>query len=493
MKEIDEMPIVKSVIEYKEKKTIPLHMPGHKRGQSFLSMDMDFPWLEALQYDTTEVDFIDNLHSPDGAIKEAEKKAAKLFRADETYFLVNGTTAGILAMIHCVTQPGDSIIIPRNCHKSVMNSVILGHLKPIYLLPEIEGIYEVAMGISPESVELALLNNPEAKAVVITSPTYYGVCSDLEKIAEIVHKSGKILLVDEAHGAHFCFSELCPKSAIECGADAVAQSTHKCLSAFTGTSMLHLKGNKIDREKLKFYLQAYQTSSPNHILLAGLDGARYQMEKKEGRAMLDTVIKWSIEAKRRINQIHGLSAIDSDFVGTAAAAGIDPTRVVVSVRKLGITGMFAENFLRENFNIQLEMADLYNIVAIFTIGDLEESFDGFILGLEELSSTYSASGENASERLLPEEGLPKMVIPPWEAVLGGKKSLKFEDSEGFLAAEMIIPYPPGIPVLMPGERITRTNVEYIKMCLTNGIKVNSSFGNKQGFISVVDSRKDVAK
>ena len=492
--DLDEMPIVKSIISYKERNTISLHVPGHKKGQSFSETGMEFPWSEALKYDATEVDVIDNLHFPEGAIMEAEEKAAKLFGADKTFFLVNGTTAGILAMIHSVAVPGDSIIIPRNCHKSVFNAIVLSRLNPIYLLPERDDTYRVAMGINPNDVELAFKKNPEAKAVLITSPSYYGICSDIEKIAEIAHKRGKVLLVDEAHGAHFCFSKDCPKSALECGADAVAQSTHKCLSAFTGTSMLHTKGKRIDLEKIRFYLQAYQTTSPNHILLAGLDAARYQMEKKEGRDKLAEVICLGKWAKKEINYISGLSAIDDRLIGSSSIYAVDPTRLSISVKTLGITGVYAEKYLRDSFNIQIEMADTFNIVAVFTIGNLKEDFVRFVDGLKELSDLYLFSNDKVSNQEEDFEsefkwGLPEIVMKPWDAILGSKKKIPIEICEEEIAAEMIIPYPPGTPIIMPGERISKNVVEYITICLKNGIKVNSSIGNKQGYVSVVCNSK----
>jgi len=494
LKDMDEMPIVKSVIDYRNKKTVPLHMPGHKKGESFRNMGMELPWAEALEYDTTEVDMIDNLHFPEGAILEGEEKAAKLFGADKTYFLANGTTIGILAMIHAVTQPGDSIIIPRNCHKSVFNAIVLGRLNPIFIQPEIDTEYGVAMGISPMAVEEAFRKNPEAKAVIITSPTYYGVCSDLETIAKIAHGWDRLLLVDEAHGAHFGFSEICPRSALDCGADAVAQSTHKCLSAFTGTSMLHIKGNSIDREKLRFYLQAYQTSSPNHLLLAGLDSARYQMEKQEGKDHLERVAMWGLEAKLKINEIPGLKALDDDIIGKAGAWEVDPTRLTVSVKALGISGTVAEHFLREKFNIQLEMADLYNVIAIYSIGDKKESFDIFVEGLKVLSKEHFGKKEIEKTEEQRDTGevdtpfswkLPEIATEPWTAMLGEKKILPIAESVGEVAAELVVPYPPGIPVLMPGERISQTVVEYISKCLKSEIKINSSAGNVSGYISVI--------
>ena len=486
---IDEMPIVKSVIAYKEKNTISLHVPGHKKGQSFAETGMEFPWSEALKYDTTEVDVIDNLHFPERAIMEAEEKAAKLFGADKTFFLVNGTTAGILAMIHSVAVPGDSIIIPRNCHKSVFNAIVLGRLNPIYLLPESDDLYRVGMGINPEDVEAAFEKNPSAKAVLITSPSYYGICCDIEKIAEIAHRRGKVLLVDEAHGAHFCFSEDCPKSALACGADAVAQSTHKCLSSFTGTSMLHISGKKIDLEKIRFYLQAYQTTSPNHILLAGLDAARYQMEKKEGRDKLEEVICLGKWAKTEINRIPGLRAIDDSLIGSSSIYAVDPTRLSISVKMLGITGVYAEKYLRDSFNIQIEMADAHNIVAIFSIGNRKEDFVCFVDALKELSNLYFSRNDKINDQKEDSEWefnreLPEIAMNPWDAIFGSKKRIPIEICEEEIAAEMLIPYPPGIPIIMPGERISKNVVEYINICLKNGIKVNSSIGNKQGYISV---------
>ncbi len=491
--DFSKMPIVKTVVDYKEINTLALHMPGHKRGQSLKDTGIELPWDAMYLYDTTEVDEIDNLHGPEGAILTAQNMAAETFGAEETYFLVNGTTAGILSMIRAVADPGDSIILPRNCHKSVFNGVVLGGLKPVYLMPAQEETFRVAMGIDPRDVEKAFRENPDAKAVVITSPTFYGVCSDLEEIARIAHSFGAALLVDEAHGAHLHFSELCPRAALDCGADAVAQSTHKCLSSLTGTSMLHIRGKRIDREKLRFYLQAYQTTSPNHVMLASLDAARYQISTAEGLAKLRQVAERGQELKARINGLKGLRALDCSMIGIAEIADVDPTRISVSVKELGITGSEAEAFLKAGFNIQLEMSDLYNIVAIFSIGDREESFERLFLGLEALSLHFSKSA-GASGLSQRDNGMktlklqikPIICLDPADAIQRKKEVLSLEDSVGRVAGEMLVPYPPGIPVIMPGEGITQEIVEYIKECMAAGIKVNSSAGNQAGMVSVVN-------
>ena len=469
---IDCIPIVKSLIEYRDEGAVPFHMPGHKRGSIYKKVGLDFLSGDLLAMDTTEVPGIDNLHCPESAILTAQNLAAEAFGADYSFFLVNGTTAGIYSMIMAAANPGDKIIIPRNCHRSVYGAVILGRLIPIYINPETDDELGIAMGIKPETVEYILEKHWDAKAVVITNPTYYGTCSDLKRIAEIVHKKGMMLLVDEAHGSHFGFNKRLPMSALEAGADITAQSTHKTLPAMTQSSMLHVKSSMVDMERLKQFLRLTQTTSPSHILLASLDAARYIMQEK-GRELLDDSIDWSNWARDEINSIAGLYCLSSDRIGRYGVADLDPTRITVNFRAIGISGTEAEAILRKDFKIQVEMADLYNIVAITTIGDCRADYERFVSALKSIAG---AMGSGMAETKAPTVSLkpPELSIMPWEAIYCEKDQVEASNSIGRICGEMIIPYPPGIPVLMPGEVITREAYEYLKLCVQTGIKINGA-------------------
>jgi len=473
---IDRIPILKSLRAYKNEGAVPFHMPGHKRGNIYKKTGLDFLSEDILALDTTEVPGVDNLHCPEGAVLEAQSLAAEAFGADYTFFLVNGTTSGIYSMIMASANPGDKIIIPRNCHRSVYGAVILGRLIPVYIEPEINYEFGIAMGIKPETLESILEKHSDAKAVVITNPTFYGVCSDLKRIAEIVHNRGMLLLVDEAHGSHFCFNERLPISALEAGADMTSQSIHKTLPSMTQSSMLHVKSERVDIEKLKIFLQLVQTTSPSHILLASLDAARFIMQQY-GRELLDDAIDWSNWARNEINDTEGCCCLGPDRAGRYGAVDFDPTRLTVNFGASGISGTKAEEILRKNFKIQVEMSDLYNIVAITTIGDYRSDYEAFVKAVKKLVGTAEkrkAKVMAPAVLLRPQE--PSLM--PWEAVYYEKEQVDMGKSTGRICGEMIIPYPPGIPVLMPGETISREIYEYLKLCVEHGIKLNGISDSK---------------
>ncbi|MHB1392092.1 MAG: aminotransferase class I/II-fold pyridoxal phosphate-dependent enzyme [Clostridia bacterium] len=480
---IDNMPILKSLIVYRNENAVSFHMPGHKKGSILKKAGIEFLSGDLFALDTTEVPGIDNLHCPESAILNAQRLAAEAFGADHSFFLVNGTTSGIYSMIMAAANPGDKIIIPRNCHRSVYGAVILGRLVPVYIEPEIDDVLGIAMGIKPETIEYILEKHWDAKAVVITNPTYYGACSDLKKIAELTHEKGMLLLVDEAHGSHFGFNERLPMSALASGADMTAQSIHKTLSAMTQSSMLHVKSKRVDIEKLKLFLQLTQTTSPSHILLASLDAARYIMQES-GRELLEDVIAWSNWARNEINSIAGLYCLASDRIGKYGIADLDPTRITVNFSAAGISGTKAEAILRKDFKIQVEMADLYNIVALTTIGNHQVDYDRLVDALKDIAKT-PGSGKTVVKSTADLLKLPELSILPWEAVYCEKEQVEASDGIGRVCGEMIIPYPPGIPVLMPGEVITREAYEYLKLCVQQGIKINGATDAKLEKIYVI--------
>ena len=482
----EKVPILKSIMEYKESGSVPLHMPGHKRGSVYEKLGFDFLGNHFLEYDTTEVLGIDNLHCPESAIAQAQSLAAKAFGADHSFFLVNGTTSGIYSMIMAATTPGDEIIIPRNCHRSVLGAVILGRLRPIYVNPVLDEQLGVAAGICPDTIKAALDKHPRAAAVVITNPTFYGVCSDLKSIADLVHQRGKLLLVDEAHGAHFGFNAKLPQTALQAGADMTSQSIHKTLPAMTQSSMLHVKGDRVNIEKLKLFLQLTQTTSPSHILLASLDAARYVMET-HGEQLLEDVIKWSQWARNEINKLPGFYCFGEDKLGKHSVADYDPTRLVINCNKV-LLGTELDNILRKDFNIQVEMADLYNIVAIITVGDSKNDFVTLVEALKKISIQYESGCNNKLQSnisYIKGYTSPQTGIMPWEAIHSEKEVIYTKDSIGRVCGEMVIPYPPGIPVLMPGEIIDADTVSFIQNCRKANIKINGAADASMETITVI--------
>lgn len=479
-----DIPILKALKEYSKEDTTYFHMPGHKGGNIFKKIGFKPSDINMLSMDITEVPGIDNLHCPESSIKEAQELAAQAFGAEHTFLLINGTTGGIYSMILASTNPGDKIIIPRNCHKSVTGAVILGRLQPIYINPELDTILNIASGISPKSVQNAIQEHPDAKAVVITSPTYYGVCSDLETISEIAHENNMLLLVDEAHGAHFGFHSALPKTALQCGGDMVAQSTHKTLPAMTQSSMLHVKSGKVDIDRLKFFLQLTQSTSPSHILLASLDTARYIMQQK-GEELLKDIIDQCNCLRDEINNSSSLYCLSKADIGRDSVFDIDSTRITVNFRKLGLSGTEADEILRGKFKLQVEMSDLYNIVAICTVGDNVESIKKLSAAIKTLAKEHEIDSKQIDGYSLGAIDKPKMSLLPWEAVYQIKEDVSIDDCLGRICGEMIVPYPPGIPIIMPGEIINKNVIDYALECRSKGIKINGIKDASLKYISVI--------
>lgn len=481
----NEIPILKSLMDYSKEGLAYFHMPGHKGGNAFKKLGINAGHIELLSMDVTEVPGVDNLHCPEAAIKEAQKLAAQAFGADYSFFLVNGTTCGIYSMIMAATNPGDKIIIPRNCHKSVIGAVILGKLQPIYINPEFDCKLNIASAVTPAAVKRAIEEHPDAKAVVITSPTYYGICSDLEQIAKVVHDNNMLLLVDEAHGAHFQFHPRLPQSALQSGADIVAQSTHKTLPSMTQSSMLHVKSDKVDIDKLKFFLQLTQSTSPSHILLASLDTARYIMQKK-GEELLEEVINWCNRLRTEVNAVEQLYCLSREDIGRAGIYDIDCTRITINLNKSGLSGKKADELLRHRFKVQVEMADLYNIVAICTIGDSLDSIKRLAEGISEIAREHAEGAiQDNKQPIGIFNGAPDIKLLPWEAAYRPKEQVSIDECIGRICGEMIVPYPPGIPIIMPGEIISRDIIDYALMCRDKGIKINGTKDASLQYITVL--------
>jgi len=462
-------------MEYVKKETVPFHMPGHKQGRV-----LPKEYIENLaKIDLTEVPGLDNLHNPDGPILEAEKLAAKAFGSKQAFFLVNGSTAGIYAAMYAVLNPTDKVLVMRNSHKSVYNGVVLTQSIPVYLLPEIDYENGIAMGIDVEKLEEVLQKERDVKAVVVTHPNYYGFCSDIEKIVDIVHKYGKILIVDEAHGAHFPFSNNLPKSSIKAGADIVVQSLHKTLTSFTQTSILHLNSDRVDVDRLKYSLSLFQSTSPSYILMSSIDMAREYMEK-EGKKRLEEVIQLALYVRKEIDKMEGIRCLGEDIVGRYGIVDFDVTKLTISVKNLGIEGPEAEDFLRRECNIQVEMSDVYNILAMVTVGDDEKRVKMLLEGLKKLSKNRKRV--KFGDRIL-FPSLPEMVLTPSEAVRKKKVRVPFEKAEGAISADFVTPYPPGVPLICPGERIEKDMVKYIEVLYNKGIKV---LGIQDNLLSVCE-------
>ena len=443
-------PIVEAMKKYSSDGVLGFHTPGHKQGRGAHEFLRELLTLEGLRQEVSLMEELDDLHEPQSCIKEAQRLAAKLWHADETIFFVNGTTSAIQAMILGTLRAGDLVFIPRNAHRSVISGLILSGAMPIFLPIEFDAGLKVPLNVSVATIERAIKKYPQARAILLVSPNYYGVAADLEKIATLAHEAGMILLIDEAHGAHLQFCEELPRSAMDSGADLAAQSTHKLLGALTQCSMLMFR--KKFAERVKVAASLLQTTSPNQILLASLDIARLQMEQS-GREKVSRAVELAKSLRAEIKLIDGLRIFDA-----AGNFSLDATKVTVNVENLGLSGYEAEKILREELKVQCELSDAANLLFLITYADDEATISRLVDALKKLprrslknSTLYSLLSTFSIATLSPRE----TFYSPVEVV-------ELKKSIGRICAEEVTIYPPGIPLLMPGEKITAEVVEAIK-------------------------------
>ncbi len=472
-------PVLEEINRYISSNPLPFHMPGHKMGKGFKKGYFD----QIAAMDLTEIPKLDNLHYPDGVIKEAQDLAARAFGSEHTFFLVNGSTCGIHAIIRSICKPGEKLLVGRDCHKSVVNGMMLWGVEPFYINPEFDENFGIPTVMSPEKVREAFEKNLDCKGIILTRPNYYGICSDLESIAAIASSYGKILAVDEAHGAHLKFNKALPKCAMELGADVCVQSAHKTLPAFTQGSYLHVRSGKIDVERLKNILSMLQTTSPSYVVMSSLDYSRALMEN-EGEALLESLISnidWFINSLSAINEFSVLS------VNSTGNFPIDRTRLVINVNRIGLTGFEVERILRFEYNIQVEMSDPGNIVCIAAVSDTKDDFERLYLALADIRSRVVKEGKTADINIYKYNGkleVPEQVVSLGDAFNSRSKKVRLQFAAGMIAKGTITPYPPGIPVVCPGERIRQGVIDSLLALLNQGGNVNGI--GKHYEIEVID-------
>ena len=451
--------------EYGQSNTVPFHMPGHKRNTDILP-DWN-PW----QMDFTEVEGLDNMHCAEGIIRDAQAELARVYGVNASYFMVNGSTGGILAAISSCVKHGDSIVVARNCHKSVYNAMYLNELRPIYVYPTLIEEWEISGGISPAEVRRAILANPEVKAVVITSPTYEGIVSDIEAIAKIAHAHNIPLIVDEAHGAHLKLMENSPKSAVDCGADMVIQSFHKLLPALTQTAVLHFNSKIVSRACLENYLGIYQTSSPSYLFMASMDWALDFMQSEKGRCLAKEYWKELNIFKEKCHSLKKLCIMEEDIVGKKEVFGFDRTKLVVSTTCGSVSGSVLEEKLLREFGIQAEMSKGSNVLLMTSVVDGKEAFERLYEVLEKIDGQFTREQDAQPGVGCGEDGKTDtrcvfsekkalsyraiVALSSYEAVNSEHKQVAAENAVGKISAEYIYLYPPGIPIVVPGEMITQ--------------------------------------
>lgn len=445
------------------------HMPGHKRNQIRFG--------EGLPYgiDITEIEGFDDLHHADGIIKEAQQEAARLYGAEETKFLVNGSTAGILSAVLGCTKKGDQILVARNCHKSVYHAIFLNELEPVYLWPGFSRQFQLNTEISVSAVKAALTKHSRIKAVVIVSPTYDGVVSDIESIAEAVHERGIPLIVDEAHGAHFGFHPYFPENALKKGADVVIHSLHKTLPSLTQTALLHMRGEYIDKRRISSYLDMLQSSSPSYILMASIHEC-IRMLREEKEQLFEPYVRNLDTLRKNLQNLKHLKLVQTEHY--------DRSKLVISVRHTDMSGRELYRELLEKYHLQMEMAAGSYVLAMTSPGDTKEGFARLEQALFELDAAAKL-WENVQEddiAKLPEN--PVICTSAKAALCGAKETtyLPVEKSEGMISLEYAYLYPPGCPMIVPGERISRECIKRLAGYQKLGFKIEGL--EKEGSIGV---------
>ena len=461
-------PIPEAMRAYAGDGALAFHTPGHKQGLGAHPLLRALITPEGLREEVSLMEELDDLHEPTMCIKEAETLAAELYGADHAYLMVNGTTGATHAMLLGTLSPGDVVLVPRNAHRSLIGGLVLAGAQPVYLQPEFDAAYGIPMGVAPETVRRALAAHPEARAVALVYPTYYGVTTDLAAIAAMAHARGALLLVDEAHGAHLRFSDALPPQAIDCGADAAAQSTHKLLGAMTQGSLLLTRGPRIDAERLREAASLLQTTSPNQLLMASIDIARLQMAE-QGRALVGRAVRLAGELRRAVREIPGLKTFDAAAMTRPGASGLDVTKVTVSVRGLGLTGVEAEQLLRHTYKVQCELSDAENLLFIISYADTEREVARLAEALRALAREHARTPGKREMPVLPP--VPETACAPRAAFFAAKERVPFDTAAGHIAAEQVMFYPPGVPLLAPGDRVRQAAIDYIRAMQRAGRKV----------------------
>jgi arginine decarboxylase len=462
-----ETPLLSALNQSAQRKHAPFYAPGHKQGQGVSKNLQNLMGKQVFQADLPELPELDNLFAPTGAIAAAQELAAQTFGATKTWFLVNGSTSGIMAAILATCGMGEKIILPRNIHQSAIAGLILTGAIPIFVNPEYDPLEGLTYNVTPEAVKLALQQHPDTKAVMMLHPTYQGVCSDLKAIADLAHSYQIPLLVDEAHGAHFAFHADLPPAALSLGADLTVQSTHKTLSAMTQSSMLHLQGDRVCSQRISKALQLLQSTSPSYLLLASLDAARQQMATA-GQALMSQAIALATKASHKIAEIPHLSVFNPEV--QPGCKYLDPTRLTINIAQLGITGFGADEILHEQLGVTCELPLLQHLTFIISLGNTESDIRQLIEAFLALSHQFSAISHQPSALSHQFSDLSRDLAPvsPRQAYFMSTETVPLEQAGDLLCGELICPYPPGIPLLMPGEVITMAAVAYLKQIVAAG-------------------------
>lgn len=455
-------PIYEALEEFRDMRVVPFDVPGHKRGRGNPELTA-FLGEQCVSIDVNSMKPLDNLCHPISVIRRAEELAADAFGAAHAFLMVGGTTSSVQTMILSTCKRGDKIILPRNVHRSVINALVLCGAIPVYVNPEVDVRLGISLGMKREQVAKAIAENPDAVAVLVNNPTYYGICSDLKAIVDMAHGAGMYCLADEAHGTHFYFGRNMPISAMEAGADMASVSMHKSGGSLTQSSLL-LTGPRIHEGYVRQIINLTQTTSGSYLLMASLDISRRNLARR-GREIFAKVVEMADYARDEINAIGGYYAFGKELINGDSVYDFDETKLSVHTRDIGLAGIEVYDLLRDEYDIQIEFGDIGNILAYLSIGDRMGELERLVSALAEIRRRHQSS----SKGLLSQEYLPpEVVMSPQEAFYAEKKSLPLAESIGYVCSEFIMCYPPGIPILAPGERVTEEIIQYIEYARAKG-------------------------
>lgn len=456
-------PIFEALERYKSMRIVPFDVPGHKRGKGNPELTK-FLGEKCLTVDVNSMKPLDNLCHPVSVIKEAEELAARAFGAQHAFFMVNGTTSAVQSMIMSVCKRGDKIIMPRNVHRSAINALIISGAVPVYVNPSINKQLGIPLGMSVADVKKAIEQNPDAKAVLVNNPTYYGICSDLRTITKLAHQHGMKVLVDEAHGTHFYFGENLPVSAMAAGADMAAVSMHKTGGSLTQSSFLLSNHPDLHQGYIRQIINLTQTTSGSYLLLSSLDLSRRNLAL-HGKEIFARVKELAQYAREEINKLGGFYAFSSELIDGDAIFDFDTIKLSVHTRDIGLAGIEVYDLLRDEYDIQIEFGDIGNILAIISVGDNMFVMERLISAMAEIKRIYQKDKAGMYDH---EYINPEVVMTPQEAFYAAKHAMPIEQSAGQICSEFVMCYPPGIPILAPGERITQEILDYIAYAKEKG-------------------------
>ena len=480
MKDKISMPLIEAMLQYKSEDVYPLHTPGHKGGrgmQRLLRQELG----AGVQMDVSLMSELDDIHEPETYIKEGQELAAQTYGSDACFWAVNGTSQAIHAMLLTALNPGEKLLLPRNAHRSVAGGLVLGGIEAVYLQPEYQQEFGIQMQVTVQQIEAALAQDSKIKAVLLTSPNYYGVAADVRAIADCCHAHNAVLLVDEAHGPHLGFSELLPPSALQCGADACAQSTHKILGAMTQCSMLHVQGARLNLQRAADVMSVLTTTSPNYLLMASLDAARAQVQAYGGE-MAAAAVQAAAKLRRLCASYSGLRVMEAADCG---GLQLDSTKVTVNFAAWGYTGVEVGELFREA-RIAVELVDAYNVLFLVTYADVTTDYDEALARiaavLDKMQAQKRAPLQLAAAAKVPQT---QAILPLRDVFYRAKKAVPLAQAAGKICGEQVSFYPPGIPVLLPGELVTEEIIAYCRAQKELGLPVSGPADSSLQTIRVI--------